>query len=129
MSLYINDKTTGATNLISGSERPDAALDKTSKNSIQNKVVAEKIDEIENTINGIKKSVSDGKTLVATAITSKGVATESTDSFEIMASNIQNIKGETNKKGRIFTDILKSSTLFTNVNNIKASIQYEIITE
>ena len=28
MSLYINDKTTGATNLISGSERPNAALDK-----------------------------------------------------------------------------------------------------
>lgn len=129
MSLYINDKTTGATNLISGSERSDAALDKTSKNSIQNKVVAEKIDEIENTINGIKKSVSDGKTLVATAITSKGVATESTDSFEVMANNIQNIKGEVNKGGRLFADILKSVTLSTNINDIKASVQYEIITE
>ena len=93
MSLYINNKTTGTTNLISGSERPDAALDKTSKNSIQNKVVAEKIDEIKNTINEIKKSVSDGKTLVATAITSKGVATESTDTFDTMAENIGKISG------------------------------------
>lgn len=129
MSLYINDKTTGATTLLSGSERPDAALDKTSKNSVQNKIITEKINEIENTIDEVKKSVSDGKTLVATAITSKGVATENTDSFEVMAENIQNIKGEVSKKGRIFTDVLKSTTLSTNINDIKASVKYEIITE
>lgn len=126
MSLYINDKTTGATNLISGSERPDTALDETSKNSVQNKVITGKINEIENTIDEIKKSVSDGKTLVATAITSKGVATESTDSFEIMAENIQNIKGEVSKGGRL---VLKSSTLSTNINDIKTSVQYEIVIE
>lgn len=40
----------------------------------------------------VKKSVSDGKALVATAITDKGVATESTDSFETMADNIGQIK-------------------------------------
>ncbi len=47
----------------------------------------------------LKKSVSDGKTLVATAITSKGVATENTDSFEVMANNIGSIKsgGTTSK--------------------------------
>ena len=109
MSLYINDKTTGATNLISGSKRPDAALDKTSKNSIQNEVVAKKIDEIENTINEIKKSVSDGKTLVATAITSKGVATESTDTFDTMAENVGKISG-----GGIVTQISSTKGLFSN---------------
>lgn len=36
----------------------------------------------------LKKSVSDGKDLVATAITEKGVATENTDTFSIIAENI-----------------------------------------
>ena len=111
MSLYINDKTTGATNLISGSERPDAALDKTSKNSIQNEVVAKKIDEIENTINEIKKSVSDGKTLVATAITSKGVATESTDTFNVMADNVGKIQTGTSNSQVLPTTFVKANQL------------------
>lgn len=40
----------------------------------------------------VKKRGSDGKALVATAITDKGVATESTDSFETMADNIGQIR-------------------------------------
>ena len=100
----------------------DEVLDENSIRPVQNKVITKEINEI-------KKSVSDGKTLVATAITSKGVATESTDSFEVMANNIQNIKGEVSKGGRFFTDILKSTTLSTNINNIKASVQYEIVIE
>ena len=36
----------------------------------------------------LKKSVSDGKDLVATAITEKGVATENTDTFSVIAENI-----------------------------------------
>ena len=43
----------------------------------------------------IKKSVSDGKELVATAITDKGVATESTDTFATMADNIGQIESGT----------------------------------
>ena len=122
MSLYINDKTTGATNLISGSERPDAALDKTSKNSIQNEVVAKKIDEIENTINEIKKSVSGGKTLVATAITSKGVATESTDTFNTMAENIGKIATGMNLGQNV------KSTLTTSGNvGIESVVTHQII--
>ena len=124
MSLYINDKTTGATNLISGRERPDAVLDKTSKNSIQNKVVAKKIDEIENTINEIKKSVSDGKTLVATAITSKGVATESADTFDVMAENIGKIQ-----TGISLTQIIGTTTTTSNCGDIKTIATHEAYTE
>ena len=36
----------------------------------------------------LKKSVSNGKTLVASAITEQGVATSSDDSFQTMADNI-----------------------------------------
>ena len=39
----------------------------------------------------VKKSVSDGKSKVASAITDKGVATEATDTFDIIAGNIRKI--------------------------------------
>lgn len=39
----------------------------------------------------VKKSVSDGKSKVASAITEKGVATEPTDSADVMADNIRKI--------------------------------------
>lgn len=42
-------------------------------------------------INDLKKSVSDGKTLVASAITEKGVATAADSSFNTMAENINQI--------------------------------------
>ena len=42
-------------------------------------------------ITQVKKSVSDGKSKVASAITEKGVATEATDTFATMAENIRNI--------------------------------------
>ena len=41
----------------------------------------------------VKKSVSDGKSKVASAITDKGVATEATDTFDTMAENIRKISG------------------------------------
>ena len=37
------------------------------------------------------QSVSNGKSLIASAITDKGIETEATDTFEIMAENIENI--------------------------------------
>lgn len=114
MSLYINDKTTGTTNLISGSERPDTALDETSKNSVQNKVIAGKINEIEGTINEIKKSVSDGKSKVASAITDRGVATQATDTFDIMAENVRQIQ-----TGISLTQIIGTSTVTSNYGDIK----------
>ena len=40
----------------------------------------------------IKKSVSDGKALVAAAITRKNVATDSAASFQIMADNIDKLR-------------------------------------
>ena len=56
------------------------------------KVVGDKLTEVNIEITALKKSVSDGKELVATAITDKGVATEPTDTFATMAENIGKIK-------------------------------------
>lgn len=40
----------------------------------------------------VKKSVSDGKSKVASAITKKGVSSEATDTFDTMAENIGKIQ-------------------------------------
>ena len=47
---------------------------------------------VQGAIEELKNSVSNGKTLVANAITEKGVATEPTDSFNTMAENIGKIE-------------------------------------
>jgi hypothetical protein len=39
----------------------------------------------------VKKSASDGKALIASAITNKGVSTAANASFEVMTNNISNI--------------------------------------
>ena len=92
MSLYINDKVTGKINSISGQQRIDKELDINSENPVENKVISSKLEELDTELIDIKKSVSDGKTLVATAITDKGVATSSTDNFATMAENIGQIQ-------------------------------------
>lgn len=51
-------------------------------------------------INEVFQSASNGKTLIANAITGKGVATNSNDSFQIMATNIGNIQTTTNIVGQ-----------------------------
>lgn len=43
-------------------------------------------------INKLKKSVSDGKSLIASAITDKGIETESDATYEVMAENINDIQ-------------------------------------
>lgn len=52
---------------------------------------AKELNEIGEEINEVKKSVSDGKALVAAAITAKRVATAATDTFAKMAENIKKI--------------------------------------
>lgn len=50
------------------------------------------IDEFRTEMSELKKSVSDGKSAVASAITAKGVNTASDATFATMATNIENIK-------------------------------------
>lgn len=62
----------------------DAALSATSKNPVQNRVITARMDELFG-------YVSNGKALVASAITDKGVETASDAAFAVMAQNILNI--------------------------------------
>ena len=49
--------------------------------------------KINTTIQELTNSVKDGKSLIATAITEKGVVTFSTDTFKKMSDNIKTIQG------------------------------------
>ena len=52
------------------------------------------VSSLESEVSNLKKSVSDGKELIASAITDKGVNTSKTDSFQTMAANISKISGD-----------------------------------
>lgn len=118
MSLYINDKTTGKINSISGQQRIDKELDINSENPVENKVISSKLEELDTTLIDIKKSVSDGKSKVASAITEKGISTEATDTFDIMAENIGQIESGTSFD-RVIVSLdrfmINTSTLVCNV--------------
>ena len=91
----------------------DEVLDENSTRPVQNKVIAKEINEI-------KKSVSDGKSKVASAITDKGVATEATDTFDIMAENVRKISGggvasKSNSTKGTFSNAL--SSIITTITN------------
>lgn len=83
----------------------DSALSETSTNPVQNKVITEKLNEV-------FQSVSNGKTLVASAITDKGITTEATDTFEIMAENIGKISGISG--GNCFIEIVTPNIIYHN---------------
>ena len=59
----------------------------------------------------VKKSVSDGKSKVASAITEKGVATEATDTFDVMAENIGKIQTGTSNTQVLPTTFVKANQL------------------
>ena len=70
----------------------------------------------------VKKSVSDGKSKVASAITEKGINTEATDTFDMMAKNIRKIAAGMNLGQNV------KSTLTTSGNvDIKSTITHQII--
>lgn len=69
----------------------DTALSSTSTNPVQNKVIKKYVDD---GVDTLKKSVSDGKTKVANAITDKGVETATDATFDVLAENISKIDTE-----------------------------------
>lgn len=50
------------------------------------------IDTLNTEVNNLKSSVSNGKSLIAAAVTDKGVPTAASDSFTTMSNNIRNIQ-------------------------------------
>lgn len=63
----------------------DDEINAESENPVQNKVIAAELEKL-------FQSVSEGKRIIALAITDRGVITSATDSFEQMAKNIMSLK-------------------------------------
>ena len=59
--------------------------------------------DLKGAINEVFQNVSNGKQLIATAITDKGVTTSSDSTFQTMATNIKNIQTVSDASGIIFT--------------------------
>ena len=98
---------------IDGSARNVNFSNTVSKLSAVN--VQDAIDELSSNLNNCFQSASDGKSLIASAITGKGIETDATATFETMANNIINIKtGDIELPDTITagdTTVLSSSTL------------------
>lgn len=92
-----------ATSSVLGGVYVDTELSGESENPIQNKIIKQRLDEV-------FTSVSNGKRLVASAITDKGVSTEDDATFQVMANNIN--------------DIATGNTSNTTITNFKSSISY-----
>lgn len=95
----------------------------------------ETIKKINQEIEDTKKTVSDGKSLVASAITEKGVETATDATFQAMHDNILNIKsGGTGSyviaDNSLDNPPLVSKDMFTiNDSTIECSIYLEEVTE
>lgn len=79
---------------------------------------------VKQAIDGLKASVSDGKTLIASAITDKGVATAQDATFAQMAENIGEIStgSDTSDATATSFDILAPKTAYTAVGKVEGTI-------
>ncbi len=70
-------------------------------------------------INAIKKSVSDGKSLIASAITANGVTTAADATFQTMADHVNNVRSDGTATAQ---QILKGSTAWVGKNKITGTM-------
>ena len=117
--------------IISGTVGVIAATTISSKNvPYQNKTVNNALDELYN-------EATTGKELVAAAITNKGVSTTSTDTYQTMAANINNIDTDhteiigkiNNLESKHNSDITGLNSTISNLNTILDSKENAIKTE
>ena len=95
-----------------------------------------RISELEADVNELFQSVSSGKTLVANAITGKGVSTATDATFATMASNISKITNYTASEKQALANAITSkgvstsstdsfSTMATNISKIPQTTQWK----
>lgn len=105
------DKTSIVNNHLTSDE--GYALDARQANPNVEGSLGAQIKTVNETVDALKKSVSDGKTKVANAITDKGVETATDATFDVMAENISKIEtGGGELHGATLAVSTEESTLF-----------------
>lgn len=117
MLIARKNKETGEIEYVEGTP-VDAELNENSSNAVQNRAVTSKFNEVAEEMEALKKSVSDGKSLVANAITANGVATSADETFQTMADNIIAVAQNKYKEGATNSQ----STLATAITSFNVSM-------
>ena len=99
----------------------DNAIENISASNIPIKDIADNFTatNLEEALAELFQFVSNGKTLIASAITDMGIATSNTDSFEVMANNIRMISGGS---GEITTHTITNNLTNCTTNNNNESV-------
>ena len=87
-----NNLPSGDTNVVSGINRIN--------NSIGVEELSTTAKTLKGAINEVFQDVDNGKTLIASAITDKGIVTSNNDTFQVMADNILSISSSTQPSGQ-----------------------------
>ena len=102
------------TNSSSAGITIDSALSDTSVNPVQNKIITAKLNEV-------FRSVSNGKSLVASAITDKGITTAADATFQVMADNILKLISGSDSNNNLGGNNFKTGIEMSVVLNFKAA--------
>ena len=99
----------------------DNAIENISASNIPIKDIADNFTatNLEEALAELFQFVSNGKTLIASAITDMGIATSNTDTFQVMANNIRMISGSS---GEITTHTITNNLTNCTTNNNNESV-------
>ena len=104
-----NNLPSGDTNVVSGINRIN--------NSIGTEELSTTAKTLKGAINEVFQDVDNGKTLIASAITDKGIATSDNDTFQVMADNISKINSVITDVNINSYNILKDNWKFKLLSN------------